>query len=118
MEDVGIKDLKNDQDLISCATAGNLPQFVAARMNIDGTPIQNINQYRVQSDFFNISIPKDNFFDSPAGTYRAITSGYFIILKPLPVGNHVINYADQINNPTETQYNHQKSVTYNLVITP
>jgi hypothetical protein len=39
-------------------------------------------------------------------------------LKPLSSVEHIVKYADQINNPLERQYNHAKSVTYNLHISP
>jgi hypothetical protein len=116
--DRGLPDVRTDNDMITCATTGNFPAYVALRVSIDGTPVQNINQYRVQSDIFNLTIPQDNIFDAKPGAYRAVTSGYLIILEPLAAGNHVINYADQVTNPTQTQYNHQKSVIYKLLVMP
>jgi hypothetical protein len=39
---------------------------------------------RVKFDFFNITVPKDNPYNSTAGTCKSIASCYLIIIKPLP----------------------------------
>lgn len=104
--------------MVTCAAAGNLPAFISLRVNIDGAEITNASQYRVQSDFFNITFPKDNAFGSTPGTFRADVVGFFYLLYPLSVGHHIIHYVDQVNNPTQTQSNHAKSVTWDLSIVP
>jgi hypothetical protein len=116
--DFGTPDLKTDKDLVDCATAGNVPQFIVMRAAVDGSEIENVKQYRVLSNFFNLTFPQDNIYEVKPGTYRAITSGYVIILKPLAVGKHVITYSDQVNNPKELSYNHQKSVQYDITVIP
>ena len=116
--DFGVREIKTDQALVSCAGKGNLPQYITLQASIDGVPIPNLKQFRVQSNFFNLTIPPNNIYEADPGTYKAISSGYFIILKPLSSGEHIVKYADQINNPLERQYNHAKSVTYNLHISP
>jgi hypothetical protein len=44
---------------------------------------------------FMIEIPKNNRYDVEAGTYPAVVDGYYLILKPLPPGEHTLRY--QIN---------------------
>jgi hypothetical protein len=115
--DLGMSDVKGDNDLVTCASKGN-QRYVTLQASVDGIPIPNLEQYRMQSNFFNITIQPDNIYGAAPGTFRAVASGYIIILKPLSSGEHVIKYSDQVNNPFEKQYNHQKSEIYNLLITP
>jgi hypothetical protein len=42
-----------------------------------------------------IEIPKNNRYDVEAGIYPAVVDGYYLILKPLPPGEHTLRY--QIN---------------------
>lgn len=113
--DLGMGGMKTDQDLIPCATKGN--DYVTPHASVDGIKIENLNQYRVRSNFFNITIPSNNIYDAGAGTVRAFSSGYLIILKPLPPGKHTIEYDDVVNNPFEQQYNHAKKEIFNLLVT-
>jgi hypothetical protein len=116
--DSGLAEVKNDNDMVTCAAAGNLPAFISLQGSVDRVEIPNINQYRVQSDFFNITFPNDNVFDSKPGTFRAVVVGFFFLLHPLSIGPHVINYVDQVSNPTQPQNNHAKSVTWELSVVP
>ena len=116
--DSGLASVKNDNDMVTCAAAGNLPAYITLQGSIDGNQIPNIDQYRIQSDFFNITFPKDNVFDSVPGTFRAVVVGFFYLLHPLTIGNHTISYVDQVSNPTQPQNNHAKSVTWQLSVLP
>jgi len=39
------------------------------------------------------------------GSLKAIVDGYYIFLKPLSPGKHVIQYSFDTKNPTDVQYN-------------
>lgn len=41
---------------------------------------------------FMIEIPENNQFDVKAGTYPAVVDGYYLVLKPLPPGEHTLKY--------------------------
>src|SRR3989442_13912127 len=66
--------LQNDQDIRRCATEGNDYGVIGA--TLDGRRIQNLDQYRIDSGFYNITIPADNIFEEKPGTYRAFTNGF------------------------------------------
>ena len=68
--------------------------------------------------FFNISFVKDNIFDAPAGTYRGVADGFFVFLKPLPVGNHELHIKTSVTNPTTPSYNYASEGIYKLKISP
>jgi hypothetical protein len=44
------------------------------------------------SSLFTISYPETNRFEVEAGSYPAVVDGYYLILKPLSPGEHVLKY--------------------------
>ena len=83
--------LHNDQDVCQCATEGNDYGVIGA--TLDGVKIQNLDQSRIDSGFYNITIPSDNIFKEKPGTYKSFTNGYFVFLKPLPAGKHATSHS-------------------------
>ena len=82
---------------------------------IDGKKVENIDQYRVTTDFFNMTIADGNMFGFPPGTYRSLLDGTWLMLKPLPPGNHTIETKIvQIMPPGQEQDNLDINVIYNL----
>ena len=71
-----------------CVKAGN--DWAKHRIVIDGKDVENVDQYRFTTDFYNMTFPKDNMFSVPAGTFRSLLDGWWLMLKPLPVGEHTI----------------------------
>jgi hypothetical protein len=70
--------------------------------SIDGMPLQDIWNYRIQSPFFDVTLPDDNVFGISEGTYRAVADGYWAFLQPLPSGQHEIRLHGVMGNPTGT----------------
>ena len=62
--------LHSDQDVRKCATEGN--DYCVIGATLDGVRIQNLDKYRMDSGFYNITIPADNIFKVKPGTYRAV----------------------------------------------
>jgi hypothetical protein len=114
--DYGIPEVKNDEDLRRCAMAGN--EYGTIDAIVDGVKIKDLEKYRTQSGFFNISIPKDNIYQAPPGNFRATTDGFFVFLEPLPPGQHKADLKVSVLNPIETSYNYNADWTYNLVTEP
>jgi hypothetical protein len=107
---------QSDADIRQCSTAGDEYGVISA--TLDGQKIENLDSYRTATDFFNITYVKDNIFDVPAGTYRGIADGFFVFLKPLPLGNHVLQVKSSVTNPTTPSYNFGSEAKYNLIISP
>ncbi len=93
---------------LACA-AGQLAG-VSGTAVIDGRVVQDLGSYLVRSPRgFNFRLPTNNVFGAEARLYRnAAATGVYLLLEPLPVGDHVI----QITNSTGVD------VTYNLTVTP
>jgi hypothetical protein len=119
------------EDLQSCAKAADEP-FESWDIVLDDTVIsrkwgnQVINPNIVQdllvrnSAMFTINIPKNNHFDAAPGSYPAVVDGYYLVLNPLPIGEHKLSYkinqekvgAGMANVPTLVG----GSATYNLQV--
>jgi hypothetical protein len=86
--------------------------------SIDGVPLQNLSNYRVQSLAFNVTLPKDNVIGEPEGTYLAVSDGYWVFLEPLPPGEHEIRLHAAIIDPTAISPtpSFETVVTYHLIV--
>ncbi len=114
--DYGEANIKTDEALRQCAIAGN--EFGVIGATIDGVRLKNLEQYRIQSDFFNIKIVENNIYDVDAGTFKAMVDGFFVFLEPLPPGKHDIHFTVSVSNPLEPSYDHAKDTTYHLIVKP
>ncbi|MGI0002072.1 MAG: hypothetical protein ACRD42_03225 [Nitrososphaeraceae archaeon] len=114
--DYGIPEVKNDEGLRRCTMAGN--EYGTIDAVVDGVKIKNLEKYRTQSGFFNISIPKDNIYEAPAGNFRAMADGFFVFLEPLPAGQHEADLKVSVLNPVESSYNYNADWTYHLMTEP
>jgi hypothetical protein len=44
------------------------------------------------SSLFNITLPEINRFEADPGVYPAVVDGYYLVLNPLPPGEHNLSY--------------------------
>ena len=78
--DTSDSSLHTDEDIRKCATEGN--DYGVISGTLDGVPLKNLDKYRTDSGFYNITHVADNIYDLPAGgPYRAFTNGYFVFLR-------------------------------------
>jgi hypothetical protein len=97
--------------------------FIEASTNmsvmVDGKAIKNL--VRIKSEVFATTLPADNIYNSgcggpdsvPAGVYSpSVDDGYYVLLKPLSVGNHTLNIH------AESSGGFVLDVTYHLVVAP
>jgi hypothetical protein len=63
--------------------------------NIDGFEVKNPEQYRVDSPAggFTLNAVENNPVGIPAGNGTAVQDGFWILLKPLKPGEHVISFS-------------------------
>src|SRR5262249_35061297 len=86
-------------ELLACAKNGG-NHVVSLDCEIDGKPIQNLQNYRVRSPEFTYGPLPDNnvlqFFglDAPAGsTSLSVADGYFVMVAPMSPGQHTIHFG-------------------------
>lgn len=81
-------------------TAAEMDSVTELAMQVDGENIPHIKErFRMQSPVFGFTLPADNFFSAigegpfKAGTYfPAVDDGYYVMIAPLPIGNHTIHF--------------------------
>jgi hypothetical protein len=112
--DYSSPDVKTDEALRRCAKAGD--EYGVIEATVDGVKIKNLEQYRAQSGFFNLTIADDNIYGQPAGTYRAFTDGFFVFLEPLPPGRHDVHLKVSVLNPAKPIYNYNADWIYHLIV--
>jgi hypothetical protein len=86
--------------------------------SVDGIPLKDIKNYRVESPKFVFNYPNDNVVGLPAGTTSEVVSdGYWIILEPPSPGKHEIHFKGANSQFTTTGVqNFATEVRYNLEI--
>jgi len=99
------------------ALADAVTGFSDLSVELDGKPVKDVQ--RVRSSVFELALPAGSLFDSAAapcsaGIYSpAVADGYYVLLKPLAVGQHTLHFhaeAPEVGFVTDT--------TYNLTVVP
>ena len=110
-------DLRTESDLRTCAKSGQ-DLATEVEVSIDGVKVQNLGNYRVQSQLFDLTLPKDNVYGLAPSTTKAVSDGVWVFLKPLSSGNHEIRSkgvsVDFTTTGTVPPF--VSDVTYNLTI--
>jgi hypothetical protein len=78
----------------------DMDSWISLVVTINDKPlVENINDFRVESPLFKLVVPKnsklrDRMEVSPeVGTWDAITDGYWILIKSLPIGVYKIHFG-------------------------
>jgi hypothetical protein len=101
-----------DAELAACAK--DLMDHVTAKdASIDGTPLVNLDSYRVGSPLFTLRAVRNNAFGIPAGKTNSVAEGFWILLAPLSAGQHTIQFHGTAVFGTFT---FEEGVTYNLTV--
>lgn len=101
----------NEAELRACAQGWmDLVNVAELAATIDGVPVQNPGDYRVQSPLFDFSAPDDNVLFVPGPVSgQSVSDGFWLFLAPLSAGHHTIH----IEFPMFLQ-----NVTYELTVLP
>lgn len=96
---------------------GFVDGVVTLNVELDDKPIPKLFERRYRSIPFSLTVPSDNVFNAgcnglPRGIYSPATDeGYYVMLKPLSVGSHVLRIRSESPG-------FGVDVTYNLNIVP
>jgi hypothetical protein len=73
------------------------------------------NVTELYSKGFNLSIPEDTHFpDQNTGTWRSGAHGWFVFMKPLPPGDHTVNYNIGVTGTGPND--HSSEIAYDLKV--
>jgi hypothetical protein len=108
--------LKTESQLLACAKSEN-DGITGLDATVDGVKTPGLSNFRVQSPLFNITYIPNNINGAPIGATQGISDGYWVMLQPLPVGNHTIHIAGSVVNYAEgTLNNFANEVTYHIKV--
>ena len=70
--------------------------------SIDGVPVQNLHPLRTRSGDFSFTVPDNNILvgSGPAWGFSS-ADGYYILLNPLPAGDHTIHVQGTFHDPND-----------------
>ena len=72
-------------------------------------------EYRVQSPIFDLTYPPNNVDGAPPGSAKAASDGYWVMLKPLSVGNHTLHLSGGVQNFVEGALNNFETEVTDLI---
>jgi hypothetical protein len=81
--------VRSEEELISLARK-EMDVITRLEVTVDDTKLPNLQNYRVQSPIFDVTLPENSLFGGTAGQTRGISDGYWLFLKPLSAGKHKI----------------------------
>jgi hypothetical protein len=104
---------KTESELRACAFSGI--RGASMQLSINGIEIKNVESYRVQSPLFDLSVPPDNVFGlEPINSTQAAADGYYVMVEPMPAGQHAIRIKSSIVG--DPVYSFATDGTYNLEV--
>ena len=88
------ENLNTEPDLRSYAKA-DLDEATILEVIVDSFQLTDVKNYRIQSNLFSVMIPSDIQGALVSGETKSISDGYWVFLKPLPVGLHTISFKGE-----------------------
>jgi hypothetical protein len=87
--------MKTKEELSNCAKKiqdTTVPEFAT----LNGVKIPKLENYRIQSDIFNFTLPENNILDLSPQTTQAVSDGNWIFLQPLSLGNYELKFKGNV----------------------
>ena len=82
---------KTEAELGAFAKA-DIDQVKTIMATVDGQRLPNSDLRRLESPPFELDLPEGNVAGAPSGKTKSKSDGYWVFLKPLPVGRHQIHF--------------------------
>ncbi len=100
----------NDTKQVEEETVKALDSASSIEATLDGNPL-NLEKARVTTAPFKVKATSDNPYGISEGKYEIVADGFFVLLKPLSEGTHILNFKGSLS-----QFNYNPEVTYNLTV--
>lgn len=114
------KELKDMEDasydqLTRCAIEDNTAPVFEKQGFVNSKKIGENYIQKVISNEFKLKIGKDSVYhpDAIEGIWDAVAHGYYVFLKPLPIGTHTIQFKTFISG---VPWGFSSDITYNLLV--
>jgi hypothetical protein len=104
------------------ASSKSLADFIVPSslfVKIDGQSLQGLSSFRAQSPLFTFGpLPDNNLLGAPAGsTSLSVADGYHIMLAPLSVGPHTLEFGGKLVAPP-LNLTFIQDITYHITVAP
>ena len=96
--------LKNEQELRECAKDMQ-DLVVGVNASLNGVYLPNLENYRVQTDIFNFTLPENNILNLTSQATQDVADGNWLFLKPLPAGIYELKAKGDINATSTIEIN-------------
>ena len=79
---------------------------------------QDLSKYRIPTEEFEVTFPKNAIFGATEGISKAVADGYYVITQPLEKGIYTILYKSSLICPEIDciQPNFAQDIKYNLIV--
>jgi hypothetical protein len=78
---------------------------VEVNASLNKVYVPNLENYRVQTDIFNFTLPENNILNLTSQMTQAVADGNWLFLKPLPAGRYELKAKDDINTTFTIEIN-------------
>jgi hypothetical protein len=96
--------LKTEEELRECAR--NMQDLVVGvNASLNGIYIPKLENYRVQMDIFNFTLPDNNILNLTSQMTQAVADGNWLFLKPLLKGTYELKVKGDINATSTIESN-------------
>jgi hypothetical protein len=99
-------DLIYEEELATRAR-NSMDRLIYLQLIVDGKRLPNLSEYRVLSEFFDLTFPENNVYDVNFGITRAVCDGFWAFLRPLPIGSHEIYFSAEVFLPKDDEVTRQ-----------
>jgi hypothetical protein len=107
---------RTDAELRLCSKSG-FDVVTNVDAIIDGVHLRGLDKYNTESPPFTVIFPENNVYGVAAGPSKAVSYGYWILLKPLSIGKHQIEFSGANVDYTESgTENFALRVKYQLTV--
>jgi hypothetical protein len=107
---------KTVSELTACSKEDNT-KTKQLKASLDGKQLTKLDNYRVLSPLFNITIPEHNVLGLPGGKTQMISDGFWLFLTPLAQGKHDLQFSGLTpGDPTVGTNNFAVNATYHLTV--
>jgi hypothetical protein len=86
--------LGTDEEFAACVEDG-LGDVTKVEATIDGTPISGLEDHKARTSVFEVQVPDLNIV-AGEGSVNMMTDGYWIMINPLPQGEHIIELRGEV----------------------
>lgn len=108
-------DLDTEEELGECAKSDQ-DTVIEKELSVDRVEIANLDEYRFQSALFDLQFPENNIAGVEPQTAKAKSDGYWVLLEPLPPGEHEVHFKAALGDPSDVGSIFAVDVLYHLTV--